>query len=365
LESVVEWIELSLIPGVGVTSFWRLLDQFKTPHEVFNATKKQLEGVQGLRPQVVEAIANYARFKGRAEQELVKLSALGGCAISFEDNSYPSQLKVLTDPPPVLYLRGREDTLNQPAVAIVGSRAATDYGRKAAFTIAKSLTGSGVTVVSGLALGIDSQAHSGALAGKGGTVAVLGCGLDVVYPRDNFRLFQEIVERGAIISEYPLATRPEGFRFPARNRIIAGLCLGVLVVEAAKRSGSLITAQIALDSGREVFAVPGHIDSSKSEGTHWLLRHGAKLVQRAEDVIEELALPNISRAIEKKDTLKGAVEINHQAYKLLQLLTTYPMMREELVLKSGIAPEKLSELLLMLELDGLVELLPGDKIKRL
>jgi DNA processing protein len=223
-----------------------------------------------------------------------------------------------------------------------------------------------VTVVSGLALGIDAEAHLGALAGQGGTVAVLGCGLDVVYPRQNRGLYKQIGACGALVSEYPLGTGPEGFRFPARNRIIAGLCQGVVVVEAAKRSGSLITAQMALDCGREVFAVPGQVDSCKSEGTHWLLQQGAKLVQKVEDIVDELALPGSKNdAAQNMTSHHDLHDIEPDALALLGHIESYPLMRDELLEKSGLAPARLSELLLLLELDGLIEVLPGDKLRKI
>ncbi len=216
-----------------------------------------------------------------------------------------------------------------------------------------------------MALGIDTEAHAGALAAGGGTIAVLGTGLDVIYPEQNRRLYEQIGESGLLVSEYPLGTSPEGFRFPARNRIIAGLCLGVLVVEAARKSGSLITAQMALDSGREVFAVPGQIDSFKSEGTHWLLKQGAKLVQSAQDVFDELHF-------ERHDSDKGwgkddpvPLSMDSDALHLLSYIEPYPRAREQLGIDAGLPPSRLSQLLLLLELDGLVEILPGDVVRRL
>ncbi len=291
MAATLDWIRLSLVPGLGLSSYWRLIDHFHSPTAVLAASKKELLQVTGIREQQIAGLFQSTDTAVVGKQELDGLTAAGGCALSFEDSSYPPLLRQLADPPPVLYIIGRKELLSRTAVAIVGSRAATSYGRKIAFTLANRLSSSSITVVSGLALGIDAESHAGALAGEGSTVAVLGCGLDIVYPRQNLPLFRKIAESGVLVSEYPLGTRPEGFRFPARNRIIAGLSKGVVVVEAAKRSGSLITAQIALDCGREVFAVPGHIDSCKSEGTHWLLKQGAKLVQNAADIVEELNIP--------------------------------------------------------------------------
>lgn len=303
----------------------------------------------------------------RGERELLRLAGAGATALTFADPHYPSLLKELPDPPPVLYVLGRQELLGMESVAIVGSRAATTYGRRIAFSLAKNLTDCSFTVVSGLALGIDTESHAGALAGRGGTVAVLGCGLDVVYPKQNSGLYKKIAEHGALVSEYPLGTPPEGFRFPARNRIIAGLSRGVVVVEAAKRSGSLITAQIALDCGREVFAVPGQVDSCKSEGAHWLLKQGAKLVQSLNDIVEELGVPvpagegDKSRdAAKKKDS-----GLEPDAVALLGRLDSYPTPRETLLETAGMVPGRLSELLLVLELEGLIEMLPGDKVRKI
>ena len=301
----------------------------------------------------------------RGHKELDLLAAVGAAAVAFDDTSYPPLLKKLPDPPPVLYVRGRQELLSRPAVAIVGSRAATAYGRRTACALARNLADSSFTVISGLALGIDAESHAGALSAKGSTVAVLGCGLDVVYPKQNARLFKEIAENGLLVSEYPLGIPPEGFRFPARNRIIAGLSLGVVVVEAARRSGSLITAQIALDCGREVFAVPGQVDSCKSEGTHWLLKQGAKLVQNVRDIFDEIGMEGAADG--KGDRLpieKSSCSLEPEAKTLLDRIDTYPTAREALLEAAGLAPGRFSELLLILELEGLVEILAGDQVRK-
>lgn len=287
-------------------------------------------------------------------------------AICPDDEGYPELLQETVCPPPVLYLQGRGELLNSECVAMVGSRAATAYGRRSAFTLARDLAASGVTVVSGLALGVDSEAHSGALHAKGATVGVLGCGLDVVYPRQNHELYAQIRKHGLLISEYLPGTRPEGFRFPARNRIIAGLSRGVVVVEAARKSGSLITAELALEEGREIFAVPGQIDSFKSGGTHWLLQEGAKLVQSADDILVELDSGwKRQGATAGQQSQLSPLAIDAEALALFHLLDVYPCTRNELIASSGFAPAKVTELLLLLELEGAVEMLPGDQIRRI
>lgn len=366
MSSTLDWINLSLVPGLGLSGFWRLVEHFQSPGEVLRASGKDLAGVKGIRKRQISGLSTTTELRHQGEIELERLRLLGGMAISFADDRYPLLLRQLVDPPPVLYILGRDHLLLQPAVAVVGSRAATSYGKRTAFNLCRKLVDWSVSVISGLALGIDTESHKGALAGQGSTVAVLGCGLDVVYPRQNRALYQRIAEDGVLVSEYPLGTKPEGFRFPARNRIIAGLSLGVIVVEAAKRSGSLITAQMALDYGREVFAVPGQVDSVKSEGTHWLLQQGAKLVQRVEDIVVELDLSGAGRKTDVAGlSQKPELELEPDAEILLTHVEPYPLMREEILKKSGFAPARLSELLLLLELDGLIEMLPGDKVRKI
>lgn len=366
LNNPADWINLSLVPGLGVVGVWRLIAHFKSPRAVFSATETELQRVAGLRPQQIRGVLATRNSTERDCRELQRLKAVGGHAICYDDEFYPGQLKHLPDPPPVLYCLGDPTILSKNAVAIVGSRAATAYGRRTAFRLAEGLVDYDFTVVSGLALGIDTESHFGALQGGGSTVAVLGCGIDIVYPKQNMSLYKRIAEEGVLISEYPLGTRPDGFRFPARNRIIAGLSEGVVVVEAAKKSGSLITAQIALDVGREVFAVPGQIDSFKSEGAHWLLQQGAKLVQHVDDVVVELGHQGLGRhpGSEQKNN-KSDFEIDPDASALLQLIEPYPVQRDALIEKSGETAARVSELLLFLELEGLIEMVPGDQVRRI
>lgn len=366
MNSPAEWIQLSSIPGLGVTGAWRLLSHFKTPGRVLAATRKQLLAVEGIRRQQLEGVLSNTNSTQQAKTELQRLQTFGGRAICYDEPLYPDNLKQLADPPLVLYTIGNPTLLSENSVAIVGSRAATAYGRRIAFHLGEGLVRCGLPVVSGMALGIDSQAHLGALSGSGSTIAVLGCGVDVVYPKQNSSLYRRIIEKGVVVSEYPLRTRPEGFRFPARNRIIAGLSGGVVVVEAAKKSGSLITAQIALDIGREVFAVPGQVDSFKSEGAHFLLQQGAKLVQNIEDITVELEHLSV-RSPGEVDKLSDAVgeEIDPGAKELLQLIEPYPQQRDILIEKAGATAARVSELLLFLELEGLIEMLPGDQVRKL
>jgi DNA processing protein len=366
LAEILDWVSLSLVPGLGVSGYWRLVGHFGSPDRALSASPKELLDVPGIRANQIAGLGQARSIYQRGEQELKQLERIGGQAINHGDEAYPILLRQTSDPPPVLYVQGRTELLNGCCLAIVGSRAATGYGRRIAFSLAARLAESSVTIVSGLAMGIDVEAHEGALSAEGDTVAVLGCGLDIVYPGQNRRTFNRIREKGVLISEYPLMTRPEGFRFPARNRIIAGMSQGVVVVEAAKKSGSLITAQLALDENREVFAVPGQVDSFKSEGTHWLLKQGAKLVQTAEDVLEEL---RPGKSPEKVDQPRCKADIPRvlepDALALLNCLDSYPCTRDELIMKSGFSVGRVNELLLFLELDGVVEILPGDGLRRI
>ena len=362
---VIDWMALSFVPGLGSKGIQQLLSRFGTPDELFSACASGQAKNAGLRSKVLASLANPAPFRQKAQSLLQRLHTGGAEAVCPDDCEYPQLLKEIADPPPVLYIQGRVELLDSLCLAIVGSRAATAYGKRSSFLLAQGLASAGVTVVSGLALGIDSEAHGGALSVQGATIGVLGCGLDVVYPRQNSGLYSEIRKQGLLVTEYPLGTKPDGYRFPARNRIIAGLSRGVVVVEAARKSGSLITAEMALDEGRDVFAVPGQIDSFKSAGTHWLLQQGAKLVQSTEDILVE-----VSRSGQKPESAVSfeaesvEVDLDPEACNLLKHIDVYPGSRNELIAVSGLGPAKVTELLLLLELEGLVEMLPGDEVRR-
>ena len=235
MEGSAAWMVLSQIPGVGNASFWSLVDFFGSPERVLSSTTKELEAVSRIGKKQLQGFSQSKHIHQSCLQQLRKLKDIGGMCLSFADEYYPELLRQISDPPPVLYIRGDKRLLNNCCIAMVGSRASTSYGNRMAFGLAKKLGAAGVTVVSGLALGIDAEAHRGALAAEGTTIAVLGCGIDVLYPRQHGGLFREVAEKGVIVSEYPLGTSPEGFRFPARNRIIAGLSKGVVVVEAARK----------------------------------------------------------------------------------------------------------------------------------
>jgi DNA processing protein len=366
MADLLDWVSLSLVPGLGVTGLGRLVDFFSGAAAVLQATAKERSQVGGIRAEALLGLADGTAVRKRGEQELERLAELGAQALCLEDQDYPSLLRQTSTPPPVLYVKGRTELLESCCVAMVGSRAATSYGHRIASALAHDLALQGVVVVSGMALGIDACAHAGALSASGGTIGVLGCGLDVVYPQQNHRLYEQIGECGLLVTEYPLGTRPEGFRFPARNRIIAGMSYGVVVVEAARKSGSLITAEFALEEGRDVFAVPGQVDSFKSAGAHWLLQQGAKLVLSAADILEELHMCTGLRRDNpgQPGPAQGLDAVDAELLGLLAMIEPYAMKRDALIAKSGLAPGQMAEFLLRLELDGLVEMLPGDEVRR-
>lgn len=365
MSGCLDWIRLSLLPGLGPTGLWRLIHRFGSPAEVLKQPLDRLQKVKGMQARQLAGFQSVRECGEQAKYQLENIDKAGGQILSWDDIDYPDLLRQIPDPPPVLYALGNTSLLTNCCVAMVGSRSATTYGRRIAASFAEKLSAAKVTVVSGLALGVDSEAHAGALPETGSTVAVLGCGLDVVYPKQNRQLFAKIRERGLVLSEYPLGTRPEGFRFPARNRIIAGLSRGVVVVEAARKSGSLITAQLGLDFGREIFAVPGQVDSYKSEGAHWLIQQGAQLVITPEDVIDGIRCSHdIARVTGGAAAATGGEDNDPERALLLQLLEPYPQSLDEVLAKAELTASRGSELLLMLELDGLIEMGPGDLVRK-
>lgn len=364
------WLALHLVPGLGPVTCKKLVAHFGSPGAVLAAPFAELAAASRLRRESLAVLEKEREnLLALADNEIEQAAARGVVIVPCDDPLYPSLLQHIHDPPPVLYVQGKPELLNCQGIGVVGSRAATHYGRNIAEQMAGNLARQGFNIISGLALGIDTTAHQGALAAGGMTVAVLGCGLDVVYPPANKRLHSRIVSEGVVVSEYPFGTQPESFRFPARNRIISGLSLGVVVVEAAKRSGSLITAKHALDQGREVFAVPGRIDSVKSAGTHTLLQQGAKLVHSVNDIVEEFpyhqgSLGNQLDTAQQDTGQESLGKLNPDEATLLSCLDVYPRSIDEIVRESGFSPRKTNELLLMLELKNLVESLPGKTYQK-
>jgi len=357
-EDIFYWLALHLTPGVGSILIKRLLDRFKTPEAVFRAPLKELLRIEGLGERVAGEIQ-----KGPSEKvvkrELSRLEKTGGKFVTLKDDDYPKRLKDIYDPPALLYLRGELRRKDELAVAVVGSRKTSAYGREVTERIGRDLARHGVTVVSGMARGIDSVAHQGALQGGGRTIAVLGCGVDVIYPSENRNLFHQIIEQGAVLSEFPMGSPPEAGHFPRRNRIISGLSIGVVIVQASAESGSLITAGYALEQGREIFAVPGNIGAEGSRGTNRLIKEGAKLVESSEDILEEV-LPQWRREGEMAQKGEDPVLTLTEAEKCLYgLLEETPLHIDALIRESQLDPGSVSSLLLNLELKGLISQWPG------
>ncbi len=342
-----------MAPGVGSVLFKRLTDAFASPEGVFHASSKDLERVEGIGPKVISALKKFG-WKAQVDHELENLAKVGARLVSWEDQEYPSRLKQIYDPPPLIYVRGSLQTQDCKAVAVVGSRYPTSYGRVLAERITMGLSRQGITVISGLARGVDSLAHRSALKAGGRTVGVLGCGIDVVYPPENRDLFEAVAAQGAVISEFPLGTPPESDHFPIRNRIISGISLGVVVIEATLRSGSLITARFALEQGREVFAVPGNADSARSAGANRLIREGAKLVTGAEDVLEEISFPLSSQS---EEPVRPKLEEEEE--KIFSILGVRAMHIDQVIAESGLPSARVSAALLSLELAGHIKQMPG------
>ena len=356
-------LALSRVPGVGPVMNARLIRRFGSPEAVFRASMEELVGVERLGRRVAQAILSFREFDP-VEEELKRIEQLGIDLVPYGEACYPVNLASIPDPPPYLYAKGTLRLEDHLAVAVVGSRSASHYGLQTAYRLAKDLARKGVTVVSGLARGIDSEAHKGALAGGGRTIAVLGSGLNVIYPPENKGLYEQIARQGAVVSEFPLDKKPEAVNFPIRNRIISGLTLGVAVVEAGQKSGSLITARLAGEQGREVFAVPGSVDSIRSRGSHQLIRQGAHLVETADDILEILggllhSWKGTQKAerVEKEVPEKRALTADEQA--LVGLLGIEPVHADDIIRLGGFSPATAMSLLLKLELDGIVKQLPG------
>jgi DNA processing protein len=357
-EEVFYWLALSLTPGIGSTLMRRLLDRFNTPEAVFHAPMKELSKIEGLGEKVAQEIRK-GPLEKVVERELSLLRKGGGRVITLKDEEYPKRLKDIYDPPALLYVRGELKKEDEFAISIVGSRKTTPYGRWFTEKVSQELARHGVTIVSGMARGIDSLAHWGAISGGGRTIAVLGCGVDVIYPSENRDLFAKIIDRGAILSEFQMGSPPEGGHFPRRNRIISGLSLGVVVVQASEKSGSLITAGYALEQGREVFAVPGNVGTESSRGTHRLIKEGAKLVESSEDILEEI-LPQWTG--ERETTPKVETprpDLTEEEKVLYELLGETPLHIDVMIRESRLDPGKVSSLLLNLELKGMISQWPG------
>ena len=356
------WLQLTLAPGLTPTAVRALLRRFGLPQNVLSQRRSELAA--HATPAALEALDSPA-VREAVERALRWAAEPGHFVVTLADKAYPPALLEITDPPAVLYAAGRVELLARACLAIVGSRNATAQGEANAQMFARSLSESGMTIVSGLALGIDAAAHRGGLAGPGSTIAVLGTGVDVIYPRRNEALALEIAQRGLLVSEFPLGTGPAQHHFPRRNRLISGLSRGCLVVEAAAASGSLITARAAADQGREVFAIPGSIHSPLSKGCHALIKTGAKLVESAEDVLGELSpFSRLGSASTTRTTPATPASPEEEA-ALLAHMGHDPVDVDLLCTRAGLSAEQVSSELLRLELDGRVTALPGGLYQRL
>src|SRR5215831_5433530 len=370
-DSLRDWIALSLVAGVGRRTAAVMIERFGGPRACFEATPAELER-QGVKRDCIEALGSGDQQQ-RAEAELEGLGKLGGSVITFSDPRYPKLLREIYDPPIVLYSLGDlSRAARRPAVAIVGSRRCSTYGKSASEMLSRELARRGVTIISGLARGIDAAAHRGALDGGGTTIAVMGTGLDAVYPKENRKLAEHIALRGALVTEFPLNTPPLSQNFPFRNRVISGIALGVMIVEGAERSGSLITARMAYEQGREVFAVPGNITSSKSFGPNYLIKDGAKLVQTWQDVVEEFPGEHKARilAMERSDpspnqpVLEDAV-LSDSDRKVLSLIKTDESIHiDQLIHTTRLNSSDLMSALLKLEMLDKIRQLPGKSFVR-
>ncbi len=351
------WIGLKSVAGIGNITFRRLLERFDSPQDALAASPGELTSVKGVTPAVVEAVKGLA-WQRFAEGECQRLRASGARLITFTSADYPKSLFEIPDPPPFLYVRGELHS-REPAVAIVGSRRATSYGLMATERMADGLARHGVSVVSGMARGVDTSAHKGALQAGGRTVGVLGCGIDKIYPPENRKLYQEMSEKGCLVSEFPLGTLPLAENFPRRNRIISGLSQGVLVVEAAENSGSLITAQYALEHGRDVFAVPGNISFASCRGSNRLIKQGAKLVDCVEDILEEMQGSLAKSPAGDVGAAPRTFSLKPKEAAIYELLARSPLHIDDIIAQTELTAGEVSSMLLHLELKGAVTPLPG------
>jgi DNA processing protein len=364
------WLALALTPGLGARMAGKLLRHFGSPQAIFNASLTALEA-QRLPVAVSQAIHTRQPLSAAAK-ELAQAEAAGCRLLTWEEPEYPARLREIYDPPPLLYVLGNAELLNRHVISIVGARRPTPYGNQMAERLARDLADRGIVIASGLARGIDSSAHKGALSSAvGGTIGVLGCGIDVVYPKENKKIFEEMTRRGAIISEFPMGTFPAPQNFPIRNRIISGMALGVVVVEGAQYSGSLITARLAMEFGREVYGVLGNATQPSSFGPNQLIKQGAKLVTSWEDVIEELPTPVRAELIpvesatseERSLLIEEALgPIERPLYEILSLDQARQI--DEIVELSGLSSSEVLAALFDLELKGVVRQLPGKQFIR-
>lgn len=356
------WLWLSSLPGIGARKFKQLVEHFGSPKAVWDAGHHQLAQIPGI-GKAIPAILD-KKIRDSIDSTMHKIKGTGVKILRIIDDDYPDNLKNIYDPPPVLYIRGSVEQCDKKAIAIVGSRNATEYGWDMAQELAYHLAVRGITVVSGMARGIDTCAHQGALEAGGRTIAVLGCGVDITYPPENKKLKARIEESGAVVSEFGIGMGPLPGNFPARNRIISGLSMGVLVIEARERSGALITVDFAVEQGREVFAVPGNVKSKGSAGTNKLIRDGAKMVTCVEDILEEFpdlwGMKTISEGKEKRQY----ANLDKDEIKILENIDSEPVHIDILTRKTGYNIQKVNSVITIMEMKGILKQLPGKYFMR-
>jgi DNA processing protein len=370
LDASLSWLALALTPGLASRLSARLLRKFGSPDGVFRASLPQLESCH-LPAQVAQAIFKKEAFK-RAAKELDGVRKIAGCSLlNWTEPEYPQTLLQIYDPPVLLYVRGDPQVLNLPSLSIVGTRRPTLYGTQMAQRLGRDLAARGLVIVSGMARGIDAIGHQGAMDANGRAIGVLGTGIDVCYPKENKKLYEKVLERGAILSEFPLRTHPAPENFPVRNRIVAGMPLGVVVIEGAQYSGSLITARLAMEFGREVFGVPGNVTQPVSFAPNQLIKQGAKLVTCAEDVIEELPTPIRAALLQAEQpeaeqrNLLAAASLDGSQKKLYELLNAEePMPIDDIVERSGLNSSDVLATLFDLEMKGIIRQLPGKQFSK-
>ena len=358
------WIRLSKT-GASARHLNRLLIRFGSPEAIFGQSVSSLAGETGIRQASAERVL--APELADCEADVRLLDQLGIFLMTRGDPAYPEKLDAIFDPPPVLYVRGELGPRDTEAVAVVGSRRATPYGLAQGRRLGRDLAAAGLTVVSGLARGLDTEAHRGALEAGGHTLAVMGCGLDIVYPAENRRLADDIAQNGALVSAFPFGAEPDGWRFPVRNRIISGLCLGVVIIDAPAGSGALLTAESAVDQDREVFCVPGPVDHPNSAGAHQLIRDGATLINGVEQILEEFnfgprRLPLVDG--EPEAPTPPPVPLSPTEQQLRELLDSDPRPIDDLIIESGLDSAQVSGALVTMEIRGLVQRHPGNCFSR-
>ncbi len=357
MDDLKYWVWLSSLPGIGARRFNQLIEYFGSPYEVWNANYNQLFRVQGLGKNIYTVLNQ--KYRDNLEFYMHRIKEIGIDVLRAVDDDYPVHLKAIYDPPPVLYVRGKLEKSDDRAVAIIGSRKATIYGLNMAKEIAFELAIRGITVVSGMARGVDTFAHRGALEAGGRTIAVLGCGVDIPYPPENKMIIDQVSKSGSVISEFAVGMKPLSGNFPARNRIISGLSMGVVVIEAGDRSGSLITVDFALEQGKEVFAAPGNATSYESKGTNRLIKEGAKMVTCVEDVLEEFAELRTIKVVSEKKNEQQYSNLDEDERKIINNIGAEPVHIDILLRRTGHNIQKINSVLTMLELKGILKQLPG------